>query len=214
MKKIEIVYEDKYIIIVNKPSGLLTISTEKEKNKTMYHEVLEYLKRKNQKLFIIHRLDKDTSGILLFAKNEKVKKYFQDNWQNVTRKYIALTEGHIIDESKTIKSYLKETKNFISYSTNDKKGKLAITKYRKIKSNNLYNMLEIEILTGRKNQIRVHMKDINSPIIGDKKYGSKLNPINRLGLCANMISFIHPIYKKEMTFKIELPTSFLNLFKV
>lgn len=212
MKKINIVYEDKYMIIVNKPSGLLTIATEKEKNKTMYHEVLEYVKKKNQKLFIIHRLDKDTSGLIIFSKDIKIKNYFQNNWPNVVRKYIAIVEGNVKEEDRIIKSYLKETKSLLTYSSKDTNGKLAITKYHKIKSNDLYSMLEIEILTGRKNQIRVHMKDIGNPIIGDKKYGSKKSPINRLGLCANEIKFIHPVYKKEISLKIDLPKEFLKLF--
>lgn len=115
MKKLDIIYEDKFILAVNKPHNLLTISTEKEKDKTLYHEVLTYIKKKNQKIFIVHRLDKDTSGIVLFAKNEKIKNYLQDNWSNVQRYYVALVEGKITAKGE-IKSYLKETKTLLTYS--------------------------------------------------------------------------------------------------
>ena len=209
LKKMDIVYEDKYLIIVNKPSGIFSISTLKEKEKTMYHEVYEYLRKKNQRVFIVHRLDKDTSGLMLFAKNVDVKNYFQDNWDKVTRKYVAVVEGVVKEDSKTIKNYLKENKNFVTYS--DSNGKLAITKYKKIRSNKMYSLLEIEILTGRKNQIRFSMMDIGHSIVGDKKYGSLTNPIHRLCLVATSLTFIHPVYKKEMTFNINIPKEFLSL---
>ena len=209
MKKIDIVYEDKYLIIVNKPSGVFSISTLKEKEKTMYHEVYEYLRKKNQRVFIVHRLDKDTSGLMLFAKNVDVKNYFQENWDKVIRKYVAIVEGVVKEDSKTIKNYLKENKNFVTYS--DPNGKLAITKYKKIRSNKMYSLLEIEILTGRKNQIRFSMMGIGHSIVGDKKYGSLTNPIHRLCLVATSLTFTHPVYKKEMTFNINIPKEFLSL---
>jgi len=215
MKKMKILYEDKYIIVVDKPSGILSISTDKEKEKTMFHYVLEYLKKKNKnnKVFIVHRLDKDTSGIMIFAKDMKTKNYFQNNWDKIERKYVTIVEGVVLKEKDEIRSYLKETKTLLTYSSKDKSGKLAITRYKNICENNNYSLLEINILTGRKNQIRVHMKDINHPIIGDKKYGSKTNPINRLGLCANSIKFIHPVTKKEMHIEVAIPSNFLKLFE-
>lgn len=209
LKKMDIVYEDKYLIIVNKPSGVFSISTLKEKEKTMYHEVYEYLRKKNQRVFIVHRLDKDTSGLMLFAKNVDVKNYFQENWDKVIRKYVAIVEGVVKEDSKTIKNYLKENKNFVTYS--DSNGKLAITKYKKIRSNKMYSLLEIEILTGRKNQIRFSMMNIGHSIVGDKKYGSLTNPIHRLCLVATSLTFTHPVYKKEMTFNINIPKEFLSL---
>lgn len=148
MKKLDIIYEDKFILAVNKPHNLLTISTEKEKDKTLYHEVLTYIKKKNQKIFIVHRLDKDTSGIVLFAKNEKIKKSLQDNWSNVQRYYVALVEGKITAKGE-IKSYLKETKTLLTYSA--KEGKFAHTKYEPIMISNKCTLLNIQILTGRKN---------------------------------------------------------------
>ena len=213
--KIDIIYEDKFILVVNKPYNLLTMATDNEKEKTLFHKVYTYLKQKNKnnKVFIIHRLDRDTSGIVVFAKDEKVKKILQDNWNELAKKrgYIAVVEG-ITEESKTVKSWLKETKSFITYSSskpND--GKLAITKYKKIANNKKYSLLEIEILTGRKNQIRVHMKDIGHPIVGDKKYGSIINPLNRLCLHANKLELIHPITKEEHQFELKTPQNFINL---
>lgn len=208
--KLDIIYEDEDIIAVNKPSGILTISTDKEKKMTIYHLVMNYVKKKNKnnKIFIVHRLDKDTSGVLLFAKNIKTKNLFQNKWNNIVikRKYYAIVEGKMYKKSGTIKSYLKEYKNFIVYSSNDKiNGKIAITEYKVIKENARYSLLDINIKTGRKNQIRVHLSDIGKPIIGDKKYGSNVNPINRLGLHAYELVLIDPRSGKALSFKTDIP---------
>ena len=213
-EKLDILYEDKYLIAINKPHNMLTIGTEKIKENTLYRKVSEYVKKqhKSNKIFIVHRLDKDTSGIILFAKSEDIKRILQKNWDNTKREYIALVEGSVT-EAKTIKSYLKETKTLYTYSTNDKEGKLAITKYKPIISSKEYSLLSIEILTGRKNQIRVHMKDIGHPIVGDKKYESKKNPIRRMCLHANYIKFKHPISKIELEIKTEYPKIFDKLIQ-
>jgi RluA family pseudouridine synthase len=212
-EKIKIIYEDKFIIVVDKPAHLLTIATEKEKDQTMYHKVLMYEKKKNKnnRIYIVHRLDKDTSGLLLFAKDEKTKEYFQNNWTNVIRKYVAVVEGKVEKKEDTIKSYIKEEKNFISHSSN-KDGKLAITNYKLLNTSKSYSLLEIDIKTGRKNQIRVHMKEMNHPIIGDKKYGSKTNPLKRLGLHANILEFIHPITKETIHLESKIPDNFILMF--
>ena len=209
--RIKILYEDKSIIIVSKPSHLLTISTDNEREKTMFHKVIEYerKKNKNNKVFIVHRLDKDTSGILVLAKTERVKKILQDNWSDVKRYYMAIVEGIPKEKEKTIKSYLKENSRLITYSTNSKDGKLAITKYKLIKHNKKYSLLDIEILTGRKNQIRVHLSENNTPIIGDKKYNAKTNPIKRLGLHAYRIILKHPITKETIDITDNLPKEFM-----
>ncbi len=213
-EKLDIVYEDKYLIIVNKKSGMLTISTDKEKINTLYHKVREYLQKqnKNNKVFIIHRLDKDTSGLIMFAKSEKIKRLMQDNWANVKREYLAVVNGTVKDNKGIIKSYLKETKTNLVYSTN-KNGKLAITEYEKIKSNKLYTLLKINLLTGRKNQIRVHLNDLGYPIVGDKKYSKIKNKVKHLYLHANHLEFIHPLTKELINITISVPKYFEDLIK-
>ena len=214
--KIKIIYEDKFIIVVDKPAHLLTIATDNEKEKTMFHKVISYekSKNKNNKVFIVHRLDRDTSGLLIFAKAERIKNILQKNWDNMvkTRGYVAVVEGKVEKKEDTIKSYLKEGKNLITYSTNSKDGKLAITKYKCINKSKSYSLLDIEILTGRKNQIRVHMKEMNHPIIGDKKYNSKTNPLKRLGLHANKLEFYHPVTGEYMKFESKTPKEFISMF--
>ena len=163
-EKLDIVYEDKDLLVVNKPSGLLTIATDKEKEKTLFHKVYLYLKKKNKnnKIFIVHRLDKDTSGLVLFAKNEDLKIKLQNNWDKLVkeRKYIAVVWGNVMKNGEVI-SWLKETKTLLTYSSHvPGDGKKAITQYRVIVNKELYALLDITIKTGRKNQIRVHMQDI------------------------------------------------------
>lgn len=201
-KKLNILFEDKHILIVNKPSNLPTIKSEKYRN-NLYSEVFDYLHKKNQKVFIVHRLDADTSGIVVFAKSEKVKDNLQLNWDSVTRKYLTIVHGQTKD-SGVIESYLKETKTLYTYSTNDKSGKYAKTEYKRLSYNKQYTMLEIDIKTGRKNQIRVHMKDNKTPILGDKKYGVKDGYRNMM-LYAYKIEFIHPITRQIIKIELDIP---------
>ena len=214
-KKLDILYEDKFIIIVNKPSNLLTVSTSKEKDRTLFSYVFDYLKKKNKnnKVFIVHRLDKDTSGIVILAKDEKTKFYLQDNWDKFKRNYVAVVEGTLEKKQGVLKNYLQETKTHYTYVVNDKNGKLAITEYEKILENKKYTMLSLNIKTGRKNQIRVQLNNIGNPIVGDKKYGSKKDPIRRMALIANTLEFIHPKTKEQIIIDIDIPTSFINLVK-
>lgn len=215
-KNIDIIYEDKDIIVINKPSGLLTVATEKEKNKTAYHLVMEYLKKKNKnnRIFIIHRLDKDTSGIIMFAKNERAKHLYQDNWNDIVKKrcYYAVIDGKMENKEGTIKSYLKENGNMV-YSVKDRSGKLAITEYKVLKERKNISLLDINLKTGRKNQIRVHMKENKTPILGDLKYGEKSKLINRLALHAYKLELVNPVTKKLLTFEINIPNEFKMLFK-
>lgn len=215
-KNIDIIYEDKDIIVINKPSGLLTVATEKEKNKTAYHLVMEYLKKKNKnnRIFIIHRLDKDTSGIIMFAKNERAKHLYQDNWNDIVKKrcYYAVIDGKMQNKEGTIKSYLKENGNMV-YSVKDRSGKLAITEYKVLKERKNISLLDINLKTGRKNQIRVHMKENKTPILGDLKYGEKSKLINRLALHAYKLELINPVTKKLLTFEVNMPNEFKILFK-
>ena len=211
MKKLKILYEDKYLIAVYKKHGLPTIKDKHHVN-NLYSEVYDYLHKKNQKVFIVHRLDADTGGIVLFAKNESVRNNLQVNWDSVIREYICIVHGNT-NSKGIIKSYLKETKSLMSYSTNDKKnGKYAETHYEKVYSNNKYSLLRIDIKTGRKNQIRVHMKDNKTPIVGDKKYGIKDN-FKEMYLLANRLFFVHPITRERIDIKMDIPDYYLKLIK-
>lgn len=212
-KKLDILYEDKFVIVVNKPSNLLTVATDKEKDRTLFSYVYDYLKQKNKsnKVFIVHRLDKDTSGIVILAKDEKTKFYLQDNWDKFKRNYVAVVNGKVEKSKGVLKSYLQETKTHLTYSVNDKNGKLAITEYEKVLENNQYTMLSLNLKTGRKNQIRVQLADMGNPIVGDKKYGIKKDPIRRMALVANTLEFIHPKTKEKIVIDIDIPNSFISL---
>ncbi len=214
-KKLDILYEDKFIIIVNKPHNLLTISTDKEKERTLFHYVFDYLKKKNKnnKVFIVHRLDKDTSGIVMFAKDEQTKFYLQNNWESFERNYVAVVNGKVKNDKGVIKNYLMETKTHFTYAVNDKNGKLAITEYEKILENKNYTMLSLKLKTGRKNQIRVGLADMGNSIVGDKKYGLKKDPIKRMALVANTLEFIHPKTKEKILIDIDIPNCFISLVK-
>lgn len=212
-KKLDILYEDKYLLIVNKPHNLLCVSTEKENRRTLFHYVYDYLKSKNSKAFIVHRLDRDTSGIVLFAKKIEVKLFLQNNWDNVKRGYVAVVHGKLENNKATLKNYLMDTKTLHTYVVNDTNGKLAILDYEKVLDNNLYSFVSIKLKTGRKNQIRVQFSEIGNPIVGDKKYGLKKDPIGRMALHANYICFSHPITKQKIELDIDIPDSFLSLFK-
>lgn len=212
----EILYEDGELIVINKPSGLLSISGGHEKKKTAYHLVGEYLRTKNKKakVFVVHRLDKDTSGVLMFAKNEKIKKLLQENWNQIVYKrgYLAIVEGKLKKKTGVIRNYLDESKTQMVYITN-KGGKLAITNYRVLKESKHYSLVELFLDTGRKNQIRVHMQSLGHSIIGDKKYGASTNPIKRMGLHSHLFAFVHPITKKKLEFEAAEPQEFKKIFR-
>lgn len=211
---LKIIYEDNDIIVIDKPTKILTISSSKEKEKTLYREVSNYLKKENKKVFVIHRLDYDTSGIIMFAKNQKVQKLYQDNWNNLAKKreYTAVVEG-LTNSKGHIESYLKMSKTLQVYSSKNKDGLFAITDYERIKYNNKYSLLKILISTGRRNQIRCHMSDINHPILGDTRYNSRDNSLNRLALHANKLEIINPITNKLMNFNSNVPEEFINIVK-
>ena len=212
----EVLFEDDHIIVVNKPSGLLTIATAKEKEKTLYHIVREYLvsKDKNARVFIVHRLDKDTSGVVVLAKDEKTKNTLQENWNEYVdlREYVAVVHGVPKKSEDTIKQYLKETKTNLVYASRDNDGKEAITNYKVVSSNEDYSLLSIKIETGRKNQIRVAMATIKHPIVGDKKYGIRDN-YDRLYLHANRLRMYYPEIRKSILFETSNPSEFKKIMK-
>ena len=216
-KKMDIIYEDKELLVINKPHKLLTIGTETEKYRTLYHEASEYLKKQNpkNKVFIVHRLDKDTSGVVVFAKNEKTKDLLQKNWDTaaICREYTAIVEGKMPKKQDQIVEYLKETKSLEVIATGNINDKKAITNYEVVKEFGPFSLLKIKIETGRKNQIRVALSNLNHPIIGDKKYGSSKNPLGRLGLHASKLILKHPTSKKEFCWIAKTPKDFDSMIE-
>ena len=212
-----IIYEDEELIVIEKQAGLLSISTAKEKRATAYSLLSNYVKKQdiNNKIFVVHRLDRETSGLMLFAKSQEVKYHLQELWNNtvIERSYVAVVEGDVEKPEGVITSYLVEGKTFkVHSSQNPKYGKKAITNYKVLKKKNDYTLLKVNLETGRKNQIRVHLQDIGNSIAGDKKYGAVSNPLKRLGLHAQQLSFIHPLSGKKLFFETKIPSEFLRLF--
>lgn len=215
-RRLKLVYEDDDIIVVNKGYGLLSMGTDKIKEGTAYSILREYLKWQNPRnmLFIVHRLDRDTSGLMVFAKTQEAKDKLQHNWNNmvISRKYLAVVEGKPEPEEGEVRSYLAENSRFEVYSTDKpEEGQLAVTRYRTLRSRNGYSLMEVSLDTGRKNQIRVHMKDLGHPIAGDRRYGAKSSPIHRMALHAQTLRFIHPITRKDMNFSTPVPASFARM---
>ncbi len=212
--KVKIVYEDDDIIVVDKKNGVLTMSTGKEGEQTAYSVMTEHVRRRHRdnRIFIVHRLDRDTSGLLLFAKSEEVQQILQYNWNEniISRTYVAVVEGEVGDKKGKVVSWLTENERSLKMqsSPTDNGGKKAITNYELIKHNGKYSLIELNLETGRKNQIRVQMASIGYPIAGDKRYGAKSNPLGRLCLHARTISFMHPITREIMRFDTDIPKIF------
>lgn len=215
-KGLSILYEDWDIIVVDKVNGLLTVSRDRQGETTAYILLNDYVRKGNSKsrnrVFIVHRLDRDTSGLLVFAKNEKAKHFLQDEWQGFQKKYQAVVCGTLPEKEGLITSYLAENSAYKMYSVADpRKGKLAKTQYRVLKESPKYSLLEIDLLTGRKNQIRVQLADKGCPVAGDKKYGEREKGIKRLCLHSASLSLVHPFSKEKMTFEAKVPSYFGTL---
>ncbi len=214
---ISILHEDDSLIVIYKDAGVLSMASKNPKERNAYQQITEYVKFEHprNRIFIVHRLDRDTSGVMIYAKTEEVKDKLQDNWHDIVKKrlYTAVVEGDVVIEEDTISSWLNETTTHRVYSTPTDKGdsKHAVTHYKKIGGNDEFSLMEIELETGRKNQIRVHMHDIAHPVIGDKKYGSRKNPIRRLGLHATTLELIHPTTNKLVTYTAPAPGVFRGL---
>ncbi len=216
---LDIIYEDDELIAINKPSGLLSIASDREKEITAYRLLMDHVRIQNprNRIYVVHRIDKDTSGVLIVAKNEKLRDILQDKWNDIVkyRGYYAIVEGTLKEKTGTIKSWLREASTNLMYSSRKPgDGKESITHYEVIKEIPGFSLLKVNIDTGRKNQIRVHMKDLGHNIIGDDRYGSTVNPLNRLGLHAYSLEFIHPIKKKVMCFEANMPKEFISMFGV
>jgi len=219
--KLRILFEDDYLIVVEKKEGLLTVSTNagKTDETTAFSILKAHVKKSSSqnRIYVVHRLDRETSGVIMFAKNREVQLILQENWHRIiTRRiYVALVEGKVEKEQDTIVTWLTENKKSLKIhsSLTDNGGQEAVTHYKTLKSNSNYSLLEIELETGRKNQIRVHMQDIGHPIVGDKKYGSITTPISRLGLHAKVLAFYHPISTEIISFEAPVPKSFTTVFR-
>lgn len=210
--KLSVLYEDDYIIVINKSEGLLSIATEKQEKNTAFRIVMNHLKKQNtnNRLYIVHRLDRETSGVLLFAKQKDIQMMLQENWQRIVteKKYYALVEGILERKEGSIHTWLNEDlKSKRVYSSNfDNGGQESLTEYKVEKEYSKgYSLLSVNLKTGRKNQIRVHLQSIGHPIVGDKKYGRNTSPIGRVGLHATKLTIIHPITGKTMTFEAPIP---------
>lgn len=216
---LKILYEDDALLVIDKPAGLLTISTEKEKTKTAYFQINEYLRGrepdKGGRVFIVHRLDRETSGLIVFAKTEAVKRRLQESWDDSEKHYLAIVEGVPEKQEDTISGYLNESSTLRVYeSKKTVNAKFAVTQYRVLKSSRAHALLEVAIKTGRKHQIRVHVSGIGHPVAGDRKYGSQTDPLKRLALHAYRLSFTHPVTKRRVCFESRPPHVFDKLFRI
>lgn len=216
---LSILYEDEDLIVVSKEAGLLSIASEQERELTAYRQLTEHVRRSDprSRIFVVHRLDRDTSGVMMFAKSERVQQTLQNNWQETVteRTYVALVDGRVARQEGTVSSWLKESKTLKMYSSpypND--GQHAVTHYKTLEAGSQFSLLEVRLETGRKNQIRVHMQDIGHPVAGDKKYGSRSKTLGRLGLHARVIAFTHPTTGEPMRFETAIPGTFTNALKV
>jgi 23S rRNA pseudouridine1911/1915/1917 synthase len=210
---LKILYEDEYLIAVDKPSGMLSVGTETQKENTAYSHVNAYIKRTDRggRIFLLHRLDRDTSGVILFAKDREIQQSMQNAWDRVIteRLYHAVVDGVVVKDSGTIVSYLTEDANFNVHSSPvDNGGKRAVTLYRVLKRGMEFSLLELSLETGRKNQIRVHLQSIGHSVSGDMKYGGRKNRIGRLALHAATISFVHPVTGETVRVESPAPAEF------
>ncbi len=208
-KTLDIIYEDKEILVVNKKSKMLTINTDSKPSINLYSYARDYVYKKNQKVFIVHRLDRETSGVIIFAKNDKAKKHLQDHWNTISqRHYLAIVEGKVEKKKAVLQDYLSENNFLEVYVSNKKNGKLAITEYEVLKQFKDNALLKVNIKTGRKNQIRCQLANLGHPIVGDKKYNAKTNYYSRLALHAHVLKIVHPKSKKQMEFIAPIPKEF------
>jgi RluA family pseudouridine synthase len=217
-KGITILYEDWDILVVDKVNGLLTISTDRTREQTAYYLLNDYVRKGNSKsrnrVFIVHRLDRETSGVLVFAKSEEAKHFLQDEWQGFQKKYYAVVCGTLSEKEGLITSYLAENSAHKMYTVSDpRQGKLAKTAYRVLKESSSRSLLEIDLQTGRKNQIRVQLADKGCPVAGEKNFGEMDKIITRLCLHSASISFVHPFSKEPVSFETQIPSYFRTLVK-
>lgn len=215
--RIKLIYEDDDVMVIHKGYGLLSVPTESHRKEANAYEIMRnYIKEQNprNKLFIVHRLDRDTSGLMMFAKSQEAQEVLRHNWNNIIleRLYVAVLEGYLTEDKGFVKSRLTENSQFVVYSTdNPEEGRVAVTHYEVLARGNGYTLAQFSLDTGRKNQIRVHAHDMGHPIAGDRKYGAKTSPIHRLALHAQTLRFAHPITRKDMNFQSPIPPQFSSV---
>jgi|SRR6185312_4646504 len=211
----EILHEDLDLIVGNKAPGVLTVAAKWESENTVHNLLNQYVRRGNPKskkcVYVVHRIDQGTSGVLIFAKTEQVQFFLKDNWKTTIKTYYAIVHGKLEKKTGTISSYLTEDENYVIHSGTDEKGKLAHTEYTVLKETDKYSLLKINLLTGRKNQIRVHLADLGHPLVGDVKYGKNTSTDKNLRLHSSSIEFTHPFSKRRVSFKAPVPGYFKNL---
>ena len=215
-KYVKIVYEDKNIVVIEKSEGILSMASS-PKQYCIKKVLDEYFEKRHFKCtaHVVHRLDRETSGLMIYAKDIETAKILEDNWHEMVydRRYIALLCGSMKQEGGTVQSWFRESKSLVTYSSpTDNGGKFAVTHYHRLKSSDDFSLVEMKLETGRKNQIRVHMADLGYPVAGDQKYGNGRDPIHRLALHAFRLNFIHPITHEEMQFETPIPKEFLKFF--
>jgi len=213
---IKIQFEDATLMVIEKPADLLTIASEAEQEKTAYFQLTEYLRGANargrERVWIVHRLDRETSGLMVFAKTPEAKAALQTGWDNAEKRYQAVVEGSLPNDKGTFESWLDERSPFKVFSV--KRGpemRHAVTHYRVLKRNKGRTLVELTLETGRRHQIRVHLADAGCPVVGDVKYGAKTNPAKRLGLHACRLRIPHPVTRQEMQFESPLPAELARL---
>ena len=213
-----VLHEDSDVIVVFKAHGILTVPTERERDTTVQAYLNAYLgqQKGRERIQVVHRLDRETSGVLVFAKNAYAREQLKEQFAAHTteRLYVALVEGQMDPEEGTFRSYLREMRDLKMVSVDaHPDAKYAVTHYRTVETNGRYSMLEVQLETGRKNQIRAHLSEARHPVLGDRMYGSEVNPIGRLGLHAKLLGFDHPVTRKHLVFTAPVPKAFKDLLK-
>ena len=214
--QVKVLFEDKWMVVIEKASGLLSVANDTAREKNAYHIMRDYVRHDNPdaELYVCHRLDQYTSGILIFAKDEALMNEMRANWDFYVkeRKYICVTENIPARQEDTIESLLTQNEHLRVHSTNDETvGRLAVTHYKVLQTRGRYALVDVEIFTGKKNQIRVHMSEMGCPIAGDVKYGAETNPVRRLMLHNYRLTFVHPVSGETMRFTLPIPSVFRKL---
>lgn len=216
--QVRLVYEDEHLIVIDKKQGLLSMGTDKERDKTAYRIVSDHVKKSDPaaRIFILHRLDRETSGLMMLARSQEIQELMQLNWKKTvtSRKYVAVVEGRVADDEGTVDTLLAQNRNLKMYvCRNGEEGERAVTRYRVIRRGNDHSLLELQLETGKKNQIRAHMEHIGHPIAGDRKYGAKNSPAGRVCLHASELEVIHPVTGRKLHFRTPIPAQFEAVVK-